>query len=164
MAEDPSHGTAMVFPLGLLLANLSDLSSSNAANVDAAQTSNSIEHAFWERTGFFSDLCACLEASLRAESWPPQSGIYHAKWKLANTFFRLSAAGFVNEVRNALIPLMSMVEHCAGDSSMPIDAQDARAARSVVQVLREFGNDEASIAQMRSSQKLSRALATMQND
>merc|ERR1712232_689719 len=110
---------------GLLLANLSDLSNSNSGNADV---SASIDQAFLERTGFFSDLHACLEASLRSESWPPQSGIYHARWKLANTYFRLSAAGFINEIRNALIPLVSMVERCAGDANMPVDAQDARAA------------------------------------
>jgi hypothetical protein len=165
IAESPAYGTAMIFPLGLLFANLCDLliSSSGFEDVSARPISMDILQVFWERTGFFSDLHACLEASLNSESWPPQSGIYHAKWKLANTYFRLSVAGFVPELRNALIPLMSIVEH-VGDESILVDARDARAARSVVRVLRELGNDEASIVQMRLSQKLPRALLNMQKE
>merc|ERR1712232_766730 len=158
--ESQSHGTAMIFPLGLLFANLSDLSNSTSGNEVAIVMPmfNGIEQLFWARTGFFSDLHACLAASLTSQSWPPQSGIYHARWKLANTYCRLSLAGFADELRNALNPLMSIVERRAGDISVPADTDDGRAARSAVKVLRELVNDESSTIQMRSSQKLSQAL------
>mmetsp|Transcript_56704 Transcript_56704/g.88244 ORF Transcript_56704/g.88244 Transcript_56704/m.88244 type:complete len:417 (-) Transcript_56704:126-1376(-) len=166
IAEAPTHGTAMVYPLGLLFANLSDLSQSMSGNEDmpVPKDCNGIVQMFWARTGFFSDLHACLEASLNSQSWPPQSGIYHATWKMANTYLRLSVAGFVDELRSALLPLMSIVERRAGDTGILLDAEHARAARSVVKVLRDLANDESSIIQMRSSQKLPQALANMQSE
>lgn len=153
-----SNGGEMAFPLGLLLANLSDLCPMPAAEANSSSISNS----FWEQTGFLNALLSCLEATLRSQPWPPQSGIYHAPWKLANTYLRLSRAGFQNLLHLAVVPLVALVERRANNENI-LSADDARAARLSAEVLRELATtDTRLIETMRSAQQLTEALVNMQ--
>lgn len=156
-------GATMAFPLGLLLANLSDLFSvSQSANTVLSDLGfNKIINQFWEQTGFLGDLLSCLEASLNSEPWPPQSGIYHMPWKLASTYLRLSRAGFRDGLHGVVPSLVALVERWV-NNECALSSDDARAACFAVDVLLEISADAASLEQMRLSLDLPRALLSMQ--
>jgi hypothetical protein len=212
------HAAEMLFPLGLLFANLSDLplslsgqgqhanphkgdvvkvcatgrngriiemeGSGQALQVHldngdifwyrddqlmfgediCSMTVNADAQMFWDQTGFFSDLLACLQASLNSESWPPQSGIFHAKWKLAGTYSRLAKAGLAGQLHGAVNPLILLVERRLGDENLMPDADAVRAARLAVGALLELAKEDSSLSQMRLSQNLRASLARMQDE
>lgn len=147
-------GSPMAFPLGLMLANLSDI-----FIPEATTRFGSISHSFWERTGFFDDLLSCLEATLNSEAWPPQSLVFHTPWKLVNTYLRLSRAGFSDALHDAITPLVALVERQASNDSVP-SADDAKAARLAEEVVQELTTDPTSLAQMRMAQSCAEASTT----
>merc|ERR1711908_147038 len=155
--------STMLFPMGLLLANLSDLSETLQSDTSSGNSFKSISQGFWEQTGFFNDLHACLAATLQSQAWPPQSGVYHTSWKLANTYLRLARMGMCDELRNAVVLLAALVEERA-DSSKILGCGESRAARLAVQVLQRMATDSGSLSQMKQTQKLPAALANMKQE
>lgn len=158
-----SNPSTMTFPVGLLLANLSDLSETLQSGDVPENSFKRISCEFWERTNFFHNLQACLAATLQSEAWPPQSGIFHSSWKLANTYLRLTRTGMHDELRDAIVLLTALVEQ-RGDDEQVLGCEEARAARLAVQVLHNMATDTLSLSLMKQAQKLTSALVKMQHE
>lgn len=163
LTDAKNNPSTMLFPMGLLLANLSDLSDAFQPGTSSVNSFKSISQGFWEQTGFFNDLQACLSATLQSQAWPPQSGVYHTSWKLANTYLRLARTGICDELRNAVVLLAALVEERA-DNSKILGCGESRAARLAVQVLQSMATDSVSLSQMKQAQKLPAALANMKQE
>lgn len=157
------------FALSLLLANLSDLALPPDAAAAAAKAEvddplglpveifGDVARPVWYRAGFFSSLAACLAAALRGEQWPPGSGLYHAPWKLAGSCVRLAAAGYADELRSAVAPLIATVERRAAHEEVS-GADEARAARLAAAALHALQENAAALAEMREAPGLTDAL------
>jgi hypothetical protein len=173
VTDAKNSGAAMAFPLGLVLANLSDVFQQAGSSgeppesgIGSGEPSESgigkISLLFWQEVDFFGDLQACLETTLNSEPWPPHSNVYHAPWKLASTYLRLSCAGFRDALARAIGPLLALVERRAHENMFSSD--DARAACLAAEVLRDLATEANCVEQMRRSQLLPDALVKMQSE
>lgn len=163
VTDAKNSGAAMAFPLGLVLANLSDVFQQAGSSGEPPESGiGKISLLFWQEVDFFGDLQACLEATLNSEPWPPHSNVYHAPWKLASTYLRLSCAGFRDALARAIGPLLALVERRAHENMFSSD--DARAARLAAEVLRDLATEASCVEQMRRSQQLPEALVKMQSE
>mmetsp|Transcript_136233 Transcript_136233/g.303513 ORF Transcript_136233/g.303513 Transcript_136233/m.303513 type:complete len:418 (-) Transcript_136233:51-1304(-) len=163
-AEAPGRwGPAGAFPMGLLLANLCDLA--EPSGEEPLRYFGDVGRGFWERTAFFGALARCLEASLSAEEYPPQSGIYHSPWKLAGTCMRLAMAGHGHELHPSIPLLASLVarvgEGEAGAEAGCTSTDGERAARLAAAALRGMAAEDEAVALMREAQELPAALRRM---
>jgi len=94
----PQH----VFTVGLLLANLCDLSVGDGRFGERARE-------FWAKILFFTSMAAGAAATLRNEEWPPDTEVRWVPWKFASTLERLARCGLGKQLRASVTPLAAMI-------------------------------------------------------
>jgi len=172
LTEAEANGPADAFAMALLLANLCELEVPPGdipgdAEPPPVQSFGELARPFWEHSGFFSNLAACLGAAQRREPWPEGSGAYHRPWKLCGTCLRLVSAGFGHEMRETVPLLMAAVE-ARTTAAEAEDADSARAARLAAAALWELAQaedaDGQTVASLTGSTSLREALSLMQEE
>mmetsp|Transcript_124776 Transcript_124776/g.216382 ORF Transcript_124776/g.216382 Transcript_124776/m.216382 type:complete len:527 (-) Transcript_124776:122-1702(-) len=129
------------FNAALLMANVCEL---EVPGAEPPKTFAQIAEPFWNKTGFFRGVGACLTATLKGEAWPVVCDVHHKPLRIVGTLLHLAFTGHMEKLTHAIPPLLKAVMVCL-EEPMDINGEpraEVRVARLAAVTLRELTRSE----------------------